>query len=159
MLDTGLRVSEVIQLKRFMVWQNGVVVAALSVPPEIAKLHRSRVIPLSARLKEEIVFMNEYQWLNSPESSTWYIFHTGRTTHHITARRVQQITCRAGLATIGRRIWPHVFRHTFASRLMRVTNIRIVQELLGHKNLTSTQVYTHPNSQDLLNAINGMEKT
>ena len=39
---------------------------------------------------------------------------------------------------------------------MRTCNIRIVQELLGHKNLSSTQVYTHPGLEDLKNAINGI---
>lgn len=156
MLDAGLRVSEVIQLKRFMLWNNGQCVKALSVPAEIAKLHRERVIPLSARLEIEIIFMHEYLWTNCEESQLAYVFHTGRPEHHITARRIQQIICAAGMATLGRRVWPHVLRHTFATRLMRVTSTRVVQELLGHKNLASTQIYTHPNSQDLVKAITAM---
>lgn len=159
MLDTGLRVSEAIQLKRFMLWRNGRAVSSLSVPAEIAKLHRSRIIPLSERLREEIAFMHEEVWINKPEAELAYVFHTGDWRKHLTPRRIQQVICQAGLSTIGRRVWPHVFRHTFANRLMRVTNIRVVQELLGHRNLTSTQVYTHPNSQDLLNAITAIKKT
>lgn len=159
MLDAGLRVSEAIQLKRFMLWKDGQVISSLSVPAEIAKLHKSRIIPLSERLRLEIIFMHEYLWINGPEENLAYVFHAGDRTMHITARRMQQIICQAGIATIGRRVWPHVFRHTFANRLMRVTNIRVVQELLGHKNLTSTQIYTHPNSQDLLKAITAIKET
>ncbi len=156
MLDAGLRVSEAIQLKRHMLWQNDQVISSLSVPAEIAKLHNSRIIPLSERLKTEIIFMHEHTWTNSPEYANDYVFHTGGGSKHVTPRRIQQVISAAGLATIGRRVWPHVFRHTFANKLMRVTNIRVVQELLGHKNLTSTQIYTHPNSQDLLTAIEKM---
>lgn len=156
MLDTGLRVSEVIQLKRHMLWRDGQVISSLSVPAEIAKLHNSRIIPLSERLKLEIIFMHKHTWINGPESGLAYVFHAGDWNKHITARRIQQVICQAGIATIGRRVWPHVFRHTFANKLMRVTNIRVVQELLGHKNLTSTQIYTHPNNQDLLKAIEKM---
>jgi len=153
MLDTGLRVGEVIQLRRFMLWTQGNCVKALSVPAEIAKLHRERVIPLSARLETEITVMHKFMWLNCGDSQNAFVFHTGDYLKHITARRIQQIVCAAGMATLGRRVWPHVLRHTFATRLMRVTNVRIVQELLGHRNLSSTQIYTHPNSQDLVTAI------
>lgn len=156
MLDAGLRISEAIQLKRFMVWQGGIVVSSLSVPAEIAKLHKSRIIPLSERLKLEIIFMHEHTWINSLESNLAYVFHAGDHDKHVTARRIQQVISAAGLATIGRRVWPHVFRHTFANKLMRVANIRVVQELLGHRNLSSTQIYTHPNNQDLLKAIEKM---
>ncbi|MBA7623571.1 Tyrosine recombinase XerD [subsurface metagenome] len=159
MLDAGLRVSEVIQLKRFMLWKDGQVVSSLSVPAEIAKLHRSRIIPMSEALRDEIIFMHDNVWINLPEASLGYVFHSGGYQKHITARRIQQVISQAGLATIGRRVWPHVFRHSFANRLMRVTNIRVVQELLGHKNLTSTQIYTHPNSQDLLKAITAIKET
>lgn len=159
MLDTGLRVSEVIQLRRWMIYQNGTVLQALTVPCDIAKNHKQRTIPLSVRLRSELEFLVEHFWINTVESRLWYVFCKRENTQHITARRVQQIIKTAGLATIGRRVWPHVLRHTFATRLMRVTSTRIVQELLGHKNLTSTQIYTHPNSQDLLNAIRDVEKT
>lgn len=156
MLDTGLRVSEVIQLKRNILYTQGQFVSALSVPAEIAKLHRSRIIPLSDRLRKEIGILVKQYWIFSPESSAFYVFPGPKHHSHITARRVQQIICTAGMNTLGRRVWPHILRHTFATRLMRVTNTRVVQELLGHKNLTSTQVYTHPNSQDLLKAITDM---
>jgi integrase/recombinase XerC len=49
-----------------------------------------------------------------------------------------------------------MLRHTFATNLMRTTNARVVQQLLGHKNLSSTQIYTHPNQQDLKKAIDSL---
>lgn len=153
MLDAGLRVSEVIQLRRFMIFADTGAVHTLKVTPEIAKNHTPRYIPLSERLKKEIESLHNYIWINNPETSLRYVFFTNDSEKHITARRVQQIINTAGTATIGRKVWPHVLRHTFATRLMRVTNTRIVQELLGHKKISSTQIYTHPNSQDLHKAI------
>ncbi len=50
----------------------------------------------------------------------------------------------AGLAGIRKRVSPHTFRHSFATRLLEQGyNIRTVQELLGHRNVKTTMIYTH----------------
>jgi len=157
MLDAGLRVGEVVQLRGFDLYFNCAPVTAMTVRAEIAKNKTERAIPLSQRLIEALKkhaaigrgFTNLF--------SDVYVFSHEDRGKPLTTRQVERIIRNAAMKSLGRPIHPHVLRHTFASRLMRKTNIRVVQELLGHKHLTSTQVYTHPNGDDLREAINGID--
>ncbi len=63
----------------------------------------------------------------------------------LTERSIQKILQKyAGSAGIGKRVHPHMIRHTFATHLLDGgADLRVVQELLGHTSLSSTQIYTH----------------
>lgn len=157
MLDAGLRVGELVQLRQSSLWLDDAPVDNLYIEASITKTHASRTIPLTNRIKLTINEMYEYIWRSHNEDEDVFAFYAFGTRKHITVRQVQRIIEQASKAAFGRAITPHVLRHTFASRMMRVAPGRVVQQLLGHKSLTSTQVYTHPNGDDLTKGIRALE--
>lgn len=142
MLDTGLRVGELVQLLKSDLFTPAGPVKSLYVRPEIAKGRRSRFIPLTARLEDLI---GQFYGTLGPANSSNF--------PGLSKRQVERIMKSTGMKTIHRPVNPHMLRHTFATRMMRITNARVVQQLLGHRKLTSTQIYTHPNADDLASAI------
>lgn len=156
MLDAGLRVGEVVRLLQTDLYVNGEPVQSLCISADISKSRTDRIVPLSYRLRLAIAEMAKEWWpVESGECTPFAFFRPG-SLMGIRTRQVERFVKKAGLQATGRKITPHMLRHTFASRLMRTVNARIVQVLLGHKALSSTQIYTHPNQQDLASAINSL---
>ncbi len=153
MLDAGLRVGEVVQLKVYDLFFGDHPVQTLIIRKEIAKRGIERLIPMSERLQKATFQMYNVNRNWRKAQCNHFAFAARLLTRHITIRCVQLMIKSASHHAIGRHIHPHVLRHTFATRLMQKTSIRVVQKLLGHASLSSTQIYTHPNSTDLSEAI------
>lgn len=153
MLDAGLRVGEVVQLLCSDLWFRTEPVHSICVRREIAKRKRERIIPLTGRIQRAVQALvnNDRTW-GTKVRPLWMFCEYGSPLP-LSRRQVQRIIKRAGLRAFNESIHPHVLRHTFATKLMLTSSIRVVQELLGHANLSSTQVYTHPNHVDLKKAI------
>ncbi len=156
LVDAGLRVGEMVPLKwRDLVTENQSN-PVLHLKAELTKTKIPRVIPLTGRLREAIMLLhNELQRYNFGFADDFVFLGTGLN-FHITTRQVRRIIAAISTKALNYSISPHKLRHTFATRLLRYTSTRVVQELLGHKSLSSTQIYTHPNSTDLRDAINKM---
>lgn len=155
MLETGVRVAELCGLIVSDLWFAGQPVEVLRVREEIAKNKKERHIPISTKLCEAIGLMFHNIWYDSENAVFGYAFSFGSLVNRLSTRSVERIILSASVSAFNVEVTPHMLRHTFASRMMKVTNIRVVQELLGHANLQSTQVYTHPDLEDLKKAING----
>jgi site-specific recombinase XerD len=153
LMDAGLRVGELCQLTIGDLVFNGRIVQSLTIRPEIAKYNIERTIPLSARLQLALADYVKVLPNAGVLQAIRPFFGSGDYRFSITPRQVQRIVAAASLLAFGRKIHPHVLRHTFATKMMRYIDIRGVQDLLGHKQVTSTQIYTHPSAEDKKNAI------
>lgn len=158
MLDAGLRVGEVVTLTISQLWLCGEPSMGVRITKGQTKTSTTRIIPLSVRLQELSRQMWSFFWSKCGDNELCFAFYNPHRGWHLSVRQVERIIRRVSLNCLSRPVHPHVLRHTFATRLMRTASTRVVQELLGHKSLQSTQVYTHPNSQDLRNAIDSLNQ-
>ncbi len=94
------------------------------------------------------------QWLTmrvqtaTPDNNAVFISRSGgRLSHRSIQQRLHRLSVRQGMPG---RVHPHMLRHSFASHLLESSgDLRAVQELLGHANLSTTQIYTHLDFQHL----------
>jgi len=135
---TGLRVSELIALPISAAERNARMLTVRG------KGNKERLVPLNEAAKKA---MAEYLALlssaNGVRETKWLFPSFGRTGHltrqHF-ARELKALAAAAGL----RQVSPHVLRHAFASHLLHNgADLRVVQTLLGHADISTTQIYTH----------------
>ena len=157
MLDAGLRVGEAVQLAVGDLLVDNKAVETLVLRAEITKTKQERILPLTLRLKTAVSDLFTIAPPYGRADYLNYAFPGYNLQKHITVRTVEIFIADASHRSIGRAITPHTLRHTFATRLMQRANIRVVQKLLGHASIASTQIYTHPNQDDLANAIKSIE--
>ena len=136
---SGLRVSELAQLNleqidldtnEIRVWGKG---------------SKERVVLMgepAAKALNAYLSQGRPKLLGKKRSSALFLSRYGEP---VIQRRVQRILDKyAKVAGIDKRVHPHLLRHTFATHLLDGgADLRVVQELLGHANLSSTQIYTH----------------
>lgn len=158
MLDAGLRVGEVVKLRKSHLYFNNAPVKSLVLTPSITKNHKERTVPVSVRLAEALSSFYTSWLLTDLNRDQAFVFYVTDNAHPLTTRQVENVMNTAGQLAFGRSINPHMLRHTFASKLMRVTDMRTVQVLLGHSYMSSTQIYTHPNEDDKKKAIADLEQ-
>jgi len=156
MLDAGLRIGEVLQLQVADLVILGQPVRSLLVRRQIAKHKAERLIKVTDHLHGAIEACYCFIWLPDDREHTSLAFYTSKRPAGIRPQQVRRIIAKAGLQACHRHVHPHMLRHTFATRLMRVTSMRVVQEMLGHKWISSTQIYTHPSQVDQDKAIDKM---
>jgi site-specific recombinase XerD len=159
MLDAGLRVGEVVILKVSDLIIASKPIASLDMNASKAEKKCERIVPLSDRLQKTLGEIFLSVWSQHHIQNQNFAFYDNDTRVHLTVRQVQRIIGSASVRAFGRAIHPHVLRHTFATRLMRVTSTSVVQQLLGHKHINSTQVYMHANGDDCKKAIEKMNIT
>jgi site-specific recombinase XerD len=157
-LSSGLRCSELVGLFIEDVCPFGEVSRILTVPSRIGKGGKKRDIPLNQDTRDiltEFIRIKgiRHQFTNSDS----FLFVSHHTRKPLSSRDFQRIVKNLSIKSIGRSISPHTLRHTYATRMLKHTNLRVVQELLGHKWLNTTQIYTHPDKTDCIEAADNFK--
>jgi len=153
MLEAGLRVGELVGLNIGDLVFRGEPVLTLVVRAEIAKRRKERAVPVSGNLRAAIGTLGRAVWREEVRRGELPAFWCGAARRRLTTRQVESIIRAASLRCLGRPVHPHVLRHTFGTRIERVAGIRVAQELLGHADIRTTQLYCHPNHEDLQRAV------
>ena len=143
LFSTGLRVAEAVSIDRNQI---DLKTREFTI---VGKGHKQRVVFLSARAS---LWLGKY--LNKRKDNLRPLFISWRNAtsdSRMTTRSVQQIVDKyAKLAKLPIKVTPHMLRHTLATDLLtNGANLRVVQEILGHKHLSTTEIYTHVTNAQL----------
>lgn len=141
--SSGLRLSELV----------GLDLDGLDLPAGLVRVrgkgNKVRELPVGSMARQALE-----QWLAlrkqaNPSDGAVFISQQGR---RLGPRAVQLRVRQAGVRELGQHLHPHMLRHSFASHMLESSqDLRAVQELLGHADIATTQIYTHLDFQHLAN--------
>jgi integrase/recombinase XerD len=137
---TGLRVGELVSLPR------GVARTRDDMIRVTGKGRKERLAPLSDRARQAMAaYVDLLDAVRQGPPSPWLFpadSASGHVSRQVVARDLKRLAASAGLRAD--RLSPHVLRHAFASHLLHNgADLRVVQQLLGHADVATTQIYTH----------------
>lgn len=137
---TGMRVSELVSLPVKVLTQEGRFLLVRG------KGNKERLVPLSRTAIEALARYGKIRGTDPAQADSPFLFPAaskeGHVPRQVFARELKDLAIRAGLSANA--VSPHVLRHAFASHLLgNGADLRAVQELLGHSDISTTQIYTH----------------
>ena len=152
MYATGMRVSELVALPENAInYDKGLVTI-------FGKGSKERVVPIAAPALE---ILNKYKELRAEfvkkNSKSPFLFPSltatdGHLTRDAFFKDLKNLAAQCGIYPS--KITPHVLRHSFATHLLNNdADLRSVQKMLGHENITTTEIYTHITSQKLMKTV------
>lgn len=140
MYASGIRVSELLNLK-----SKDIDIERKILIVRQGKGAKDRITLFPKNLEKELL---TYLLKESPKN---FLFESNRNKKY-SSKTIEKIIEKASKKAIKRKIRPHVLRHSFATHLLESgIDLRKIQKLLGHKNLRTTQIYTHIARTDLEN--------
>ncbi|GGE13359.1 tyrosine recombinase XerD [Aureimonas endophytica] len=148
---TGLRVSELVSLPRAVLRSRSRMIVVNG------KGNKERMVPIGERARDALAGFGEAMrgLGRTGEAEVWLfpaLSESGHLTRQAFARDLKDLAIRAGIAP--GRVSPHVLRHAFASHLLQNgADLRAVQELLGHADISTTQIYTHVLEERLIRLV------
>ena len=144
--STGIRVGEIVNIE----------LSNITISDKAMKIkgkgNKERIVYFGSRCLEllQLYLKNSYNEINKNNLEYLFLSKTGK---QISDREIRKIVDDAAIIVgINMKISPHVLRHTFATHMLTEgADLRSVQELLGHENLSTTQVYTHLTNEKIRN--------
>lgn len=142
---TGMRASELTNLKLNNIDLDSCIVRIMG------KGSKERIVPINdTTIKYLNIYINNYrkEILNKKDSEYLFISNALKPiTRQGLFKIIKKECIRAG---IKKNVYPHILRHSFATHLLNHgANIRIIQELLGHEDITTTEIYTHLSNETI----------
>ncbi|MGK9065967.1 tyrosine recombinase XerC [Stutzerimonas chloritidismutans] len=139
--SSGLRLAELVSLN----------LEQLDLGSGLVHVHgkgnKQRILPVGRKALEALQAWLPLRALSNPPDSAVFVSQKGR---RLGARAVQVRVREAGVRELGQHLHPHMLRHSFASHMLESSqDLRAVQELLGHADIGTTQIYTHLDFQHL----------
>lgn len=149
---SGLRVSELVTLPILAISppRQTILVKGKGGKERLVPLHAQAIAAVEAYLKVRPAFLK-------PEERSPWAFPSRGVAGHLTRRRVGQLLEDLGIRSGAsvKNLSPHKFRHAFASHLLaHGADLRSVQTLLGHADISTTQIYTHIDEARLKSLVN-----
>ena len=148
MYATGLRVSELVGLPETSINYNKGLITILG------KGSKERIVPIAARALSALQDYGDLrkEFNKNKKTSPWLFPSLISTSGHLTRdafyKDLKKLAIDCGIYPS--RVSPHVLRHSFATHLLNNdADLRSVQKMLGHENITTTEIYTHITSQKL----------
>lgn len=136
---TGIRISEMLDLKINNYYQDDECIKVMG------KGKKERIIPIGdITIKYLNMYINEYRnyILKTKQSDYLFINYNGSRLSRQGFFKILKKICREN--NIEKDISPHILRHSFATHLLNNgANLRVIQELLGHENISTTEIYSH----------------
>lgn len=141
----GLRVSELVELKLSNLFLNERFMRV------VGKGNKERLVPISERAVSELeLWFDDRRQMRIKPGEEDYVF-LNRRGHHLTRTMILIMVKRLGEAAgIKKTLSPHTLRHSFATALLRGgADLRVIQVLLGHADIGTTEIYTHMDDESL----------
>jgi integrase/recombinase XerD len=149
LFSCGLRVSELVNLKMSQIYREERFVRIMG------KGSKERLVPISDRALHEID--NYKPWRDSLDIKSGeedYLFLNRRGAHLTRTMILIMLKRQADEAGLQKIISPHTLRHSFATALLEGgADLRVIQTLLGHESIGTTEIYTHISDQALRDAV------
>lgn len=149
LFSCGLRVTELVNLKISQIFEEDKFIRVLG------KGRKERLVPISDRaLKEIHLWYIDRNLMTIKPGEEDYVFLNRRGAHLTRVMILIMIKNAAQDAGIKKTISPHTLRHSFATALLKGgADLRVIQALLGHEDIGTTEIYTHIETSDLRDAI------